>query len=233
METVAYSRIPWLQKVIERIIPSYQAELERAVGDKCKTLLDVGCGYDSPIQHFSRRIHSTGVDAYLPSIRKSQARKIHNDYYVMDFSEIPTRFKAIRFDCIIALDVLEHLMKEDGEKLLKFIENNARGKVIVFTPNGYLPQVALDNNPWQIHRSGWTAKEMSQKGYRVIGINGLKSLRGIEAKIKFKPLALWNLISTLTQFFVRNHPDFAFQILCVKEKEIKKTTNLSEIVKLG
>ncbi|MCM8802024.1 MAG: SAM-dependent methyltransferase, partial [Candidatus Omnitrophica bacterium] len=109
-----------------------------------------------------------------------------------------------------------------GLELIEKMEKIAKKKVIIFTPNGFLPQKEYENNPWEVHRSGWTAEEMKKMGYKVIGISGWKSLwkflRGERAEIKLKPKWFWYLILDITQFFTKNHPEKAFQILCIKEK---------------
>lgn len=195
----------------------YHKELEKAIGDS-ESVLDVGCGSHSPVQHIKGAFRSVGVDAFLPSIEQSKADRIHDEYYKIDALEIGKKFEAGSFDCVIALDLIEHLTKEDGIKLLDAMERITKKKVIVFTPNSFLPQPAVDGNPFQEHKSGWSAKEMRSKGYRVIGINGWKPLRGENADIKLKPKRFWQFISEITQKFVRNKPEKAFQILCVKEK---------------
>lgn len=200
-----------------KLFPGYPEELEKAASG-CKTLLDVGCGENSPVRHFSQKIHSTGVDAFEPSIRKSRQAGIHDRYCRMDILEIGKRFKPNSFDCALASDVIEHLTKAEGLKLLRVMERIAIKKVVVFTPNGFLPQGEFGNNPWQRHRSGWTDDEMKSMGYTVTGINGWKPLRGAYACVKFRPRLFWSFISDLTQVFTRGHPKRAFQILCVKEK---------------
>ncbi len=209
-----------------KIFPEYAAELEKAVGD-CKTLLDVGCGSNSPIKPFSGRLRSAGVDAFKPSVEKSKREKIHGRYYVMDILRIGDKFKPGSFDCVLASDVIEHLTREDGCRLLAMMERIARRKVIIFTPNGFMPQGEFEENPWQVHKSGWTVNEMRKRGYKVVGINGFKPLRmggrkgtfGEEfTSIRLRPRYFWLAVSDLTQVWLRSHPEHAFQILCVKTK---------------
>lgn len=196
---------------------SYDHELKKAVGSEMRTLLDIGCGSNSPAKIFSGKMHMVGIDDYTPSITKSKKLSIHDEYFIMPFSDLKT-FGNSSFDCVAALDVIEHLKKEEGLTLLDDIERIAKKRAILSTPNGFLRQSMYDNNPLQIHKSGWTSKELRKRGYRIVGFNGLKILRGEKASIKFKPKLLWLCVSIFSQVFVRNFPDGAFQILAVKVK---------------
>ena len=42
------------------------------------------------------------------------------------------------------------------------MEKVARKKVIVFTPNGFVPQRPYDGNPFQEHLSGWSVDEIHE-----------------------------------------------------------------------
>ncbi len=194
----------------------YHTELEKAIGE-CTSILDVGCGSNSPLQHIPRKFFAVGVDAFAPSIEQSRKSKIHNEYCQLDVIDIDKKFAPDSFDCVMALDVIEHLTKQDGLKLLSAMERIAKKRIIIFTPNGFLPQPP-DGNPWQKHKSGWTVEEMKAHGYTVIGINGWKPLRGENADIRFWPKRAWLRISNITQIYVRNKPEKAFQILCIKDK---------------
>ena len=46
-------------------------------------------------------------------------------------------FSDRSFDAVIALELLEHLNKEEGYELIHNMERWARSKVIVSTPNGF------------------------------------------------------------------------------------------------
>jgi ubiquinone/menaquinone biosynthesis C-methylase UbiE len=198
------------------ILPDYPAELEIAVGD-CNTLLDIGCGANSPIKRFSKKMFCAGVDAHMPSIEKSKSQGIHNEYYNFNVLDIGEEFSDNSYECVVASDLIEHLTKEDGYRLIEMMERIASKRVIIFTPNGFLKQGEYDENPFQVHLSGWHPEEMKAKGYKVIGINGSKDLRGEYAEFKYKPKYLWQIISDISQQFVRNEPERAFSILCTKE----------------
>ena len=82
------------------------------------------------------------------------------------------------FDVVMAAELLEHLPKEDGPKLLAVCESVARKFVIITTPNGFLeqdpalaPNEPWAKNPYQKHLCGWLPHELEALGYEV-GLNG-------------------------------------------------------------
>lgn len=204
-------------KYYNLVFAPYSTELEKLI-ENSETILDVGCGANSPIQHFRKKIYSVGIDVFEPALSVSRIKKIHNEYYQMNVLDIDKEFPENFFDCVLASDLIEHLTKKEGLELIQKMEKIAKKKIIIFTPNGYLPQGECENNPYQEHKSGWTSEEMKQKGYEVIGINGWKKLRGFKAEVVYSPNIMWNFISDITQFFVKRRPKYAFQILCVKKK---------------
>ena len=206
----------YIEKLYYKIFWLYEDYLNKEVGDS-KTLLDLGCGYPSPIKSFSSRLYSVGVDLFEPSINKSKADRIHNEYKKLSVLDAVNEFPEKSFDCVLASDLIEHLTKEDGNKLINDMEKLASKKVIIFTPNGFLDQPAHSGNDHQKHLSGWSVDEMRERGYKVIGINGWKPLRKEFSLFRFKPMLLWLLISDITQVFVKRFPKQAFAILCVKK----------------
>lgn len=183
-----------------------------------QTLMDVGCGANSPIQRFSKKIPKTiGLDGFLPSIEKSRARNIHHEYILGDLFESLSKVESKSIDIVVSLDVIEHFEKEMGWKFLAELERITRKRLIVFTPNGFLPQGEYDGNPHQLHRSGWITDEFAQRGFRVHGINGLKWLKGEYAIPRFKPRRFFNRISDYSQIFTYSKPEIAFQLLAIKD----------------
>jgi SAM-dependent methyltransferase len=202
--------------VFGRLQDDFISRLECALGD-CESVLDVGCGANSPIDRLPKRVpYSVGVDLYEPWIEESRAKGIHDRYLVADIRHLDSYFAPKSMDCVLAADVLEHLDKADGFRLISLMDRIARKSVVIFTPNGYLEQHPTGGNPLQIHRSGWAASEMQALGYEVTGINGWRPLRGEYARAKWRPRTLWSRISLVSQLLTNSRPTHAFALLCVK-----------------
>ncbi|MDI6603122.1 MAG: class I SAM-dependent methyltransferase [Patescibacteria group bacterium] len=203
-----------LKSLCRHFFPRLFEYLRKELSD-CNTVLDLGCGYNSPIQYCNIPF-SIGVEKFEPYLKESKEKKIHNQYIKADITKI--EFKPKSFDAVIAIDVLEHLSKEEGYELLKRMEKWARKKIIIFTPNGYVYQDDYDNNPLQEHKSGWNAEELKKLGFKIFGVNGWKRLRGYRGKIKYKPILFWRIISDLTQKITYRFPNLAFQLFAIKNQ---------------
>jgi SAM-dependent methyltransferase len=180
----------------------------------CRIILDVGCGRGSPIKTFSENFYSVGVDLFKPAILESKNKRIHDDYVLADINNLC--FKPNFFDAVLALDVIEHLEKAKGLRLIKTMENIATKKVVIITPNGFVPQGARAKNVFQVHLSGWTVSDLKRLRYNVNGIVGLKLLRTEEAKLRYKPEILFSELSDISQKLTYYFPIMAFELLCVK-----------------
>jgi hypothetical protein len=205
-----------LSPLYKRLFPGLIENLKKELAS-CDTVLDLGCGYSSAIQYCNVPF-SVGVELFEPYLEESIKKGIHNQYIKADVTRMEFTHKS--FDAVIALNLLEHLTKQEGAELLSKMESWATKKVVVFTPNGYIWQNAYDDNALQEHRSGWSADEFRELGYKVYGMNGWKRLRGHRASIKHKPTFLWGRISDLTQKITRRCPNQAFQLLAIKEIKV-------------
>jgi hypothetical protein len=75
------------------------------------------------------------------------------------------------------VDIIEHLEKDEGMKLLKCTENIARSQVVIFTPYGILPQShpdgkdawGLNGCDWQQHKSGWLPEDFDSS-YEILPV---------------------------------------------------------------
>lgn len=191
----------------------YERYLRTEIGDSSRSLLDVGCGFNSPVQCLpSRPIRLVGIDIHQPAIEQSNSFSIHDEYYCMNVLDISDKFGSKEFDCVLASDLLEHLTEQNGYRLITAMEKIARKKVIIYTPNGFLPQEEEYDNPMQKHLSGWNPQKMKHQGYRVFGIEGFKPLRGRMAEIHWRPTRLWLAISLFSQILTTHFPKYAFRL---------------------
>jgi len=197
----------------KRVFPGLFENLQKELAG-CDTVLDLGCGYNSPIRYCNVPF-SVGVELFDPYLDESKKKAIHNEYIKADVRKI--EFGPRSFDAAVALDLLEHLTKDEGAELLCKMESWAKKKVVVFTTNGYLLQGPCDGNYLQEHKSGWSVDELGELGYKVYGINGWKRLRGYKGSVKYESAFLWARISDLTQKITRRCPSQAFQLLGVKK----------------
>src|SRR3990167_6716294 len=118
----------------------YQVLEKELVG--MKSVLDVGCGSNSPLAKVTKTFYSFGIDIAKQSIEKSKIAKIHDDYKVGNVLKIDTYFRPKSFDAVVALDVIEHFKKRDALKLVDSMERIARKKVLIGTPHGFAKQSA-------------------------------------------------------------------------------------------
>ena len=218
MRITEFVRYQWCKRREQPFFTGYLKLLEDEILTGCRTLLDIGCGGGGPVSSFSRKLaFSVGVDTYAPAIEAARQKSSHHDYVVANVADLASKFPPKSFDCVLAFDVIEHLDKDVGLKLLDQMECISRKKVIVFTPNGFLPQGALGGNPFQVHRSGWTAGEFRQRGYRVRGVHGLRWILGEQSEPRWKPKTMWRTVAVATEPILARMPSCSFQLFCVKD----------------
>jgi predicted TPR repeat methyltransferase len=183
----------------------------------CQSALDVGCGASPALREMGVP-QLTGIEGYEPCVEEARRLKTHDRIVQGNVTRLEDYFKPKQFDACIAIDLIEHLKKEEGLKLMAAMESLAKKRAIFFTPSGFLPQGHTEKDDLQAHHSGWEAAEMKGHGYRVIGLLGPKTLRGEYHLLKKKPAAFWALVSLVAHFTsTRLHPEKAAAILCVKE----------------
>lgn len=182
----------------------------------CQSVLDVGCGTGSILEALPRLSHSVGLDAHVPALRASRERSVHDEYVEAHATEMP--FADNSFDAVIMFDLIEHLVPSAGGAALREAERVARLRVVVFTPNGFVPQDGYDGNPLQVHRSGWSTADFEERGYVVSGMKGLRFLRGRLSEPR-KPRVVTRPLLSASQLVVQRRPRHAYSLLAVKSHD--------------
>ena len=188
-------------------------DIVRAKG--CASGLDVGAGTFSVLTALRPALRSTAIDAYGPSIDASRTRNMHDEYVVGDVMTYD--FGGRQFDVVIANELIEHLDKWAGWRLLERLEQLARRLIIVTTPNGFVPQGPEHGNPWQRHRSGWFPHDFEGLGYTVHGIFGPKFMRGYAGQMRWRGARVLVPVSEVLGRLLQSHPRAHFGLLAVKD----------------
>lgn len=136
-----------------------------------KTALDVGCGSGRWGKLLSERgLKVAGVDVtleYLASaLNCGYVRLVKLDFEKTSLLNV---FDLKSFDVVVCVEVLEHLSKQTGLKLL--LEMGAIGKkVIVTTPCGFYP---FTGSTWaDTHKSGWYKEDFEKWDFKVTVCKG-------------------------------------------------------------
>lgn len=212
-------------KLLKRILHTLNYEIEKELTN-CTTVLDIGCGPDSPLRNCEWVEYSVGVEPFTPYLELSRSKNIHKKY--INENILSLNFKENEFDAVMMIDVIEHLPKYQGEILIEKAENWARKKIIISTPNGFVKQKSFDGNKLQEHLSGWKIHELNKRGYSVRGMAGFKILRqevddskmegDLFGSIRYRPKIIWFAISTISQIISYRIPFLSFSLFAVKEK---------------
>jgi hypothetical protein len=151
------SKVTWVEG--QNLFPTAVSKLEHT-----DVVIDIGCGI-KPQSFIKPSIHicCEPFDRYVTHLQKHFG---HDRRYIIikaTWAEAVRIFPPKSVDTVFLIDVVEHLVKEEGISLIKPTENLARRQVAVFTPLGFFPQEhpdgkdawGLDGGEWQTHRSGW------------------------------------------------------------------------------
>jgi len=141
------------------------------------SVLDVGCGKHSALLSIAKhyKFELTGLDIFEPYLKEAKNKGGYRSVVLADARQLP--FKDKSFEAVACIEVIEHVGKEGGEKLLNELERISRWLVLISTPIGESVQHAYDGNPYQEHRYIWSVEELEARGFEMRG-RGLKGLAG-------------------------------------------------------
>jgi len=191
-----------------------------------RTILDVGCGKGDAMDFLNRhgKFEAVGIDIFRPYLEEAKSKGCFQDLVCGDVRWLP--FKDNSFDVVICMEVLEHLEKADGYKLLNELERVARRQILLTTPVGKHELHPFDGNPYQEHKYIWKVEDLKKLGYKVRG-RGLRNLGGPAGRqIKWLPepfksiiiKPIWIVASFLTYFLSA----LAGNVVCEKRLDMRQ-----------
>lgn len=156
MPTSHIENVPVIVKAVQRLAP--------------KSVLDIGIGmgkYGLLIREYlggdtgRPDVVVDGIEGYGGYITDIH-RAVYRELYLTDLRDFD--FRAAHYDLFLMVDVLEHVDKDEGHRVLRDIG----GSVLVSTPKeDYRAHYA--HNPLEDHRSHWTIEDFA--GYRGIDLS--------------------------------------------------------------
>jgi cyclopropane fatty-acyl-phospholipid synthase-like methyltransferase len=150
---------------LSNIVASFFAQAKMDDG----AILDVGCGAGTfgIVLTAVRRTNKpflVGYDVYEPYLRMLPPN-IYDGVVQASGTHLPFRDRC--FNNVVSIAVIEHLEKESGVQMLREMERVAKRLTVIMTSRGFIPKNA-DDNPYQMHRSGWNSKDFKSRGIRCV-----------------------------------------------------------------
>ena len=146
--------IDWLQKYI----------------DPENEVIDFGCG----LMPATRKLNCKkliAIEKWFPYVNQLRKELFHLKHiHVWELAlagPFLSNIESNSTDISLAIDVVEHFEKEDALRLIKHMERISRKRVIIFTPEGFVPNEREENTELQRHRCGFLPIELEEIGYEV------------------------------------------------------------------
>ena len=132
-----------------------------------QSILDVGCGFglwgflcrehldvaETRVQPHEWRVRIDGVELFEPYIQTHQ-RALYTKIIIGDIRDLAPTLD--NYELIIAGDVIEHLHKDEGERVVEQLYEKATRALMVNIPLGEgWEHPECHGNPGELHRSKW------------------------------------------------------------------------------
>lgn len=139
------------------------------------SFLDVGCGYGKwgfllrsyRTMEYGAAFKVTGVDLFEPHIESLRGKDIYDSLHCCSAIELP--FDDQSFDSAVCCEVLEHLNREQGPKLVAELQRVCRQGFVISTPLYDCLRgggETLDGfNPYEAHQYCYKAAEFRALGF--------------------------------------------------------------------
>ena len=134
----------------------------------CKNIFELGVGYGQFGKLIKNEIKESkifGIEIftkYFSKIPKQCYEHLYNeDMRFFDYKKI---CEEIKFDVVLAIDVIEHVERFEGELLInKLIDMFPM--IIISVPIVDNEQGAFQGNEYEIHRTQWKTNELQKMGF--------------------------------------------------------------------
>lgn len=184
-----YDAPRWRSEAIERrkVSRNWLGDIVAGMVLSGDEVLDLGCGIMPATGGRLAVKKHVGLDSFQPYLDRIGPPTING--------RLPGALEGMAdksFDVVMLLDVIEHLEKSEALAAITGAERLARRMVILFTPEGFVPQHGYEawgmaDNADQAHRCGFGFDELSGMGYECRRLaNGTQQQGGITSVLGVK-----------------------------------------------
>ncbi len=173
--------------------------------------LGSGKGINGFLIRLSRYLNNAnivGVEINEDYIEFCNKHKIYDQIINKSLPELSFKTKSVKL--VLCCEVIEHLSRKDGIKLLDEIDRVCKGRTIITTPNIFF--ATMPGDPNDKHLSLWTVADFKKRGYKVYGVGLKMPLLWGDKFLKIKQ-ALYYFFTPISYLF----PAIAGSLIAVKD----------------
>ncbi|HUW17753.1 MAG TPA: methyltransferase domain-containing protein [Sedimentisphaerales bacterium] len=143
--------------------------LVKNIIESAHSVLDVGCGLGDYLEKYTNNSQRVvAVEPYLPYLREGQKKAPWAEFKNTDALTYFAQTDE-KFDCVLLIDVVEHLEKEQAVQMVQRAIKHSRKTVFCQTPFGVHEQHRdlwnMGGDYWQTHRSVWDNTNLNELGF--------------------------------------------------------------------
>lgn len=177
------------------------------------TIADLGCGkgvngFLIRISRYLQGAKIIGVEINEDYISFCNKYNIYDEIIKKSLPNLSFKTKSV--ELILCTEVIEHLNRKDGLKLLDEIDRVCKGRAIITTPNIFFK--TMPGDPDDKHLSLWTIADFKSRGYKVYGIGLKMPLLWGDRFLKIKQ-ALYYFFTPISYLF----PAISGSLIAVKD----------------
>lgn len=131
---------------------------------------DVACGigkWGLLLRMHFQKLYIIGVDLSINNLSKAKMTKAYDDLIIADARQLPFRDSILDFT--MACEIIEHLTKNDGTRMVSELERVTRVKILLTTP--YAKWWHTEDWVRRGHITRYHPRELRKFGFKVRGID--------------------------------------------------------------
>lgn len=204
-----------MKNIIETNIDEFMSKATSMILPS-NVLVDIGCGIrPHAYTHHNIYIACEPFKQYVKVLKENrenlnQLVYLDSCFIILneDWESYLDKFERYSVDTIYLIDVIEHLTKEEGKKLLERTEKIARKQIVIFTPLEFIEQKKLPGNKdawgldgadFQEHKSVWTPDDFNGEEWIFVLCRDFHRWNNIGEKLEKPVGAFWAIKNCINQ----------------------------------